>query len=145
MAMYNNGFPVSYQQLYPQQQPQFGFQPSQVPQQIQPQQQQQQMLTPPTIHAEIVQVSDKQEALNFPVGAGQAQMMIARDDSAIYVKTAYANGQSNLVEYVRKEAEPEAPTPDYVTREEFEQRLAEISKSKAITKPERKVKEDEHV
>ena len=72
-------------------------------------------------------------------------MMIARDDSAIYVKTAYANGQSNLVEYVRKEAEPEAPTPDYVTREEFEQRLAEISKAKATTKPERKVKEDEHV
>lgn len=145
MALYNNGFPVSYQQLYPQQ-PQFGFQqPSQVPQQIQPQPQpQQQMMTPPTIHAEIVQVGSREEALNFPVGAGQAQMMMAKDDSAIYVKTAYANGQSNLIEYTRKAPEPEMPQPDYVTREEFEKRLAELAKPKPV-KPERKVKEDEHV
>ena len=139
MAMYNNGFPVSYQQYYPQPQQQFGFQQPQVQQP-----QQQQMMTPPTIHAEIVQISDRQEALNFPVGAGQAQMMIAKDDSAIYVKTAYANGQSNLVEYVRKASEPEAAMPDYVTRDEFEKRLAELSKPKP-TKTERKVKEDEHV
>ena len=125
---YNNGFPMSYQQFY---QPQY-----QVPynsfqsgnNQMQ-QQAQSQMMTPPTIHAEIVQIADRAEALNFPVGAGQAQMMIAKDDSAIFVKTAFANGQSNLVEYVKKAPEPQTPTADYVTREEFERRLAEIYKS----------------
>ena len=130
---YNNGFPMGYPQFYPQQFPQ---QQMAVPQQ----QTQQQMMTPPTIHAEIVQVTDRQEALNFPVGAGQAQMMIARDDSAIFVKTAFANGQSSLVEYVRKAPEPEVPPADYVTREEFERRLAELVKP---PKKERKVQENE--
>lgn len=125
---YNNGFPMSYQQFY---QPQYqvpygGFQSGNNQMQ---QQAQSQMMTPPTIHAEIVQIADRAEALNFPVGAGQAQMMIAKDDSAIFVKTAFANGQSNLVEYVKKAPEPQTPPADYVTREEFERRLAEIYKS----------------
>ena len=125
---YNNGFPMSYQQFYqPQyQQPYNSFQSGNNQMQ---QQAAQQMMTPPTIHAEIVQIADRAEALNFPVGAGQAQMMIAKDDSAIFVKTAFANGQSNLVEYVKKAPEPQTPQSDYVTREEFERRLAEIYKS----------------
>ena len=119
---YNNGFPMSYQQYYPQQQ--VGFQqPMNIPQQAQ-----QQMMTPPTIHAEIVQVSNKSEAMNFPVGAGQAQMMMAKDASAIFIKTAFANGQSNIVEYIRKAPDPETPPADYITREEFERRLAELAK-----------------
>ena len=119
---YNNGFPMSYQQYYPQQQ--VGFQqPMNIPQQAQ-----QQMMTPPTIHAEIVQVNNKSEAMNFPVGAGQAQMMMAKDDSAIFIKTAFANGQSNIVEYIRKAPDPETPPADYITREEFEKRLAELAK-----------------
>ena len=125
---YNNGFPMSYQQFYqPQyQQPYNSFQSGNNQMQ---QQAAQQMMTPPTIHAEIVQIADRAEALNFPVGAGQAQMMIAKDDSAIFVKTAFANGQSNLVEYVKKAPEPQTPPAEYVTREEFERRLAEIYKS----------------
>lgn len=130
---YNNGFPMSYQQFYqPQYQPSYGgFQNNQPlsPTQMSAANQQAQMMTPPTIHAEIVQIADRAEAMNFPVGAGQAQMMIAKDDSAIFVKTAFANGQSNLVEYVKKAPEPQTPTADYVTREEFERRLAEIYKS----------------
>ena len=119
---YNNGFPMSYQQYYPQQQ--VGFQqPMNMPQQTQ-----QQMMTPPTIHAEIVQVNNKSEAMNFPVGAGQAQMMMAKDDSAIFIKSAFANGQSNIVEYTRKAPDPETPPADYITREEFERRLAELAK-----------------
>lgn len=127
---YNNGFPVSYQQFY---QPQIGYQQSIG---MQPQQNQPQMMTPPTIHAEIVQIADRNEAVNFPVGAGQAQMMMTRDDSAIFVKSAFANGQSSLVEYTRKTPEPQTPSADYVTREEFERRLAELS---ALKKEERKV------
>ena len=114
---YNNGFPMSYQQFYqPQYQPYGGFQNNQMsPTQMSGTNQQTQMMTPP--------------AVNFPVGAGQAQMMITRDDSTIFVKSAFANGQSNLAEYIKKEPEPQKPTVDYVTREEFERRLAELHMS----------------
>ena len=126
---YNNGFPMSYQQFYqPQyQMPYGGFQSGN----NQPQQQQAspQMMTPPTIHAEIVQIADRNEAANFPVGAGQAQMMITRDDSSIFVKSAFANGQSSLTEYVKKAPEPQKPVDDFITREEFERRLAELHRS----------------
>ena len=140
---YNNGFPMSYQQFY---QPQYqvpygGFQSgnSQMQQQAQTAPQ---MMTPPTIHAEIVQIADRNEAVNFPVGAGQAQMMITRDDSTIFVKSAFANGQSSLAEYVKKEPEPQKPQADYVTREEFERRLAELSTPKTA---ERKVSNEPDV
>ena len=142
---YNNGFPMSYQQFY---QPQYqapygGFQSSQMsPTQMSGSNQQAQMMTPPTIHAEIVQIADRNEALNFPVGAGQAQMMITRDDSTIFVKSAFANGQSSLAEYVKKEPEPQKPTADYITREEFEKRLAEIESIKTV---ERKVSNEPDV
>lgn len=140
---YNNGFPMSYQQFY---QPQYqtpygGFQGgnNQMQQQAQTAPQ---MMTPPTIHAEIVQIADRNEALNFPVGAGQAQMMITRDDSTIFVKSAFANGQSSLTEYVKKEPEPQKPAADYITREEFEKRLAEIESIKTV---ERKVSNEPDV
>lgn len=117
---YNNYFPATYSPFYPQYtQPQMSYQ--------QPQQAAQpQMMTPPTIRAEIVQVGSRAEAENFPVGAGQTQMMIAKDDSAIFIKTAFANGQANLDEYIRKPPEREKPAADYVTREEFEKRLSEL-------------------
>lgn len=140
---YNNGFPMSYQQFYqPQYQTQYGgFQGgnNQMQQQAQTAPQ---MMTPPTIHAEIVQIADRNEALNFPVGAGQAQMMITRDDSTIFVKSAFANGQSSLTEYVKKEPEPQKPQADYITREEFEKRLAEIESMKTV---ERKVNNEPDV
>lgn len=122
---YNNLFPASYQQYYPQYQQyqpnmQIGGSPNMT------NAQNQQMMSPPTIHAEIVQVSDRNEASNFPVGTGQTQMMIAKDDSSIFIKTVYANGQSTLIEYIKKPIEPERQTSDFITREEFENRIAEI-------------------
>ena len=114
--MYNNGFPVSY------------------PQMTWPYQQQQQMpgqgMSPPTIHADIVQVSGEQEALNYPVAAGMTQMMIDRDDSAIYIKSAYANGQPTLEVY-RKEEKTETTAPDYVTKEELAELLAGLKEEKS--------------
>lgn len=117
---YNNYFPATYQPFYPQ----YSQQP---PMQNIAQPQQQQMMTPPTIRAEIVQVGSKAEALNFPVGAGQTQMMIMRDDSAIFIKSAFANGQANLDEYIRKPHE-EPASVDYITRTEFEQRLSALQR-----------------
>lgn len=120
---YNNYFPATYQSFYPQ-----------YPQQPPMQQPQQQTMTPPTIRAEIVQVGSKTEAANFPVGAGQTQMMIMKDDSAIYIKSAFANGQANLDEYVRKPHEEPAST-EYITREEFEQRISALQRKVVNNEP----------
>lgn len=114
--MYNNGFPIGYpQQQY--------VNPYQQTMQIQ------QQMTPPTIRAEIVQIKSREEALNFPVGPGQTQMMIMQDDSAIFFKSASVNGQIGFDEYIRKPRET-VPTPaDYITRDEFEQRLAAFTQT----------------
>lgn len=132
-----NGFPVNYQpaQIYYPQQAQQQY----MPQQAQPQPQQ--PMTPPTIHAEIIQVDSEQTAENYPLAAGSSQMMIAKDDSAIYVKTMYANGQYNLDAFIKRPKAPNKPQIDmdmYVTREEFETRL------KSLTAPQKgKAKKEE--
>lgn len=120
---YNNGFPIGYPQMYPQ----YTYQ--QPVQQIQ-----QQGMTPPTVHADIVQVSSEAEAAAFPVAAGASQMMVAKDDSAIFVKTAYPNGQSTLDVFVKRPPAPAEKPVDltaYVTREELEKRLAALKKDGA--------------
>ena len=126
---WNNGFPATYGQTFPQGYPM--TQPNPYAQQMaqtgfqQPSAQQQpaQMLTPPTIRAEIVQVEDEKAASNFPVGAGASQMMIARDESAIFIKSAMANGQTTLDVYEKRAPEPPAPPFDpgeYVRKDEIE-------------------------
>ena len=114
---YNNGFPVSYPYMPQYQYPQY-------------QQQQAASMTPPTVHADIIQVSSEAEAAAYPVAAGASQMMVAKDDSAIYVKTAFANGQSNLAVYTKRPPTPQPQPVDmtvFVTREELEQRLAALT------------------
>ena len=128
---YNNGFPIGYQQFFPQYQP-YQIQPVQNMQNMQTVQQQPQQaaMTPPIVHADIIQVSSETEAANYPVAAGASQMMVAKDDSAIFVKTAFANGQSSLDVFVKRPpAPPEKPVDlsVYVTREELENRLASLS------------------
>lgn len=121
------GFPSGYQPGYPQQ---YRDMYNNVPSMQNPQ-----LMTPPTIHAEIIQVSGRDEAAGWPVGQGQSQMMMARDDSAIYIKSVFANGQASMVEYVKSVPKAE-PAPEYVTRQELEERLAEITKPKTARKKE---------
>ena len=80
------------------------------------------MMTPPTIHAEIVQVDGEQAAAAYPVGAGSSQMMIAKDDSAIFVKSASANGFTlDVYERRARSAQGGAFDPsEYVRRDELE-------------------------
>lgn len=89
--------------MYGQQQAQTAQQPAQPQQQPAPQ-----TMTPPTIHAEIVQVDGEQAAAQYPVGAGASQMMMARDESAIFVKEATQNGY-RLIVYDRRPEAPPAP------------------------------------
>lgn len=128
MAVYNNGFPMGYQPMqmpyYPQ--PQFQQQIQQPSQQSSP------AMTPPIIRADIVQVDNEQSAANYPVAVGTPQMMMAKDDSAIYVKTAYANGQYQLDVFEKRPPRPQTPPVDmgaYVTRDELEKRLSEVTGS----------------
>lgn len=125
---YGRWFP-DYPGQQPYMDPQFarihGQQSAQTAQQNAPQPQQPAVsaaMTPPTIHAEIVQVDGETAASQYPVGAGMSQMMISKDDSAIFVKTATANGYTldvfekrppapqtapfNPAEYVRVDALP---------------------------------------
>lgn len=129
MQPYQNYFPAGYQPFNPYQayQTYQNYQNYQQP--VQQTQQQNQAYTLPTIHAEIVQVDDEQTAKNFNVAAGSSQMMIAKDDSAIFVKTAYPNGESKLDIYEKRVAQASAINPeisDYVTVEMMEKRLEEL-------------------
>lgn len=86
----------------------------------QPQQQQaSQAMTPPTIHAEIIQVSagerGEQEASQYPLGVGQSQMFMAQDDSVIYIKTAAGNG--HILNVFPKR--PPAPKPPPFNPDEY--------------------------
>ena len=119
---WNNGFPVTYPQMYPAYAPQ--AQPFSQPI-IQPQQggNPAPSFTPPTIRAEIIQVDDEKAAGAFPVGPGASQMMIAKDDSAIFIKTAMANGQTTLEVFEKRPPAPPAPVFDpkeYVRKDELE-------------------------
>jgi len=121
--IFNNGYPATYQPMN------FGYQSPYQQIQQQSQQVQQQQMTPPTIRAEIIQVDGEEAASNYPVGPGASQMMIARDDSAIFVKTVLANGQATLDVFVKRPRTPSKPPfdPDkYVTREELDKRLEAI-------------------
>lgn len=121
--MFNNGFPATY------------------PQMNWPYQQQNvvQGMTRPTIHADIVQVSDENEAWNEQVAAGGSQMMMARDESAIYIKSAYPNSEPTLDIYVKQSRKEK--NSEYVTREELQELIAAL-KPQSRTKSAEK-KEDE--
>lgn len=120
--MFNNGFPV-YPQLYPNMN-QYGAS------------QNQGGMSPPTIHADIVQVSGEDEAWSYPVAAGSTQMMMARDDSAVYIKSAYPNSPPSLDVFVKQSVRPREGASAYVTREELDEAL------KALKSPKKAVSEE---
>jgi hypothetical protein len=109
--------------------------PYQQPQTVQ----QPQNFSQPTIHADIVQINgDRTEAENYPVPTGGTQMMINKAEDKIFIKTVYANNQSNVDEFVKqpKTAQKAVNYDDFVTREELEQRLAQITPKKEVEKNE---------
>lgn len=102
--MYNNSFPMTYPQM---------TMPQALPQ----------SMTPPTIHADIVQVGNDQEAEAFSVAVGAVQMMMAKDDSAIYIKGAYPNSQYKLDIYRKELVRPQKDVSDFVTKDELSEAL----------------------
>lgn len=118
-----NGFPVGYQPFNP-------YMMNTPYAQQQTAQQQPQAMTPPTIHADIIQVESEAEADRYPMAANQPpQMFMLRDESAIYIKTMLANNQHDLKVYPLRPPAPPTPPVDmtaYITRKEFNERLAAL-------------------
>lgn len=83
-------------------------------------------MTLPTVHADILQVADEEAMEKQPVDAGTSQMMITRDETVIGVKSVLANGESTLDIYKKQPKAVKPAEPEYVTREEFEKRFAEM-------------------
>jgi hypothetical protein len=98
-------------------------------------------MTPPTIRAEIVQVDGEDAAKSYPVGAGASQMMISKDETEIYIKSATANGQTALDVYRKRPPAPPAPVFDpgeYVRKDEIETLIAAaLSAHRRATKAEK--------
>lgn len=129
---WNNGFPATYGQTFPQGYPM--TQPNPYAQQMaqtgfqQPTAQQQpaQMMTPPTIRAEIIQIDDEgweNYVDRFPLGPGASQMFMTRSDGNIIIKSMGQTGPLPLVVFDKRPPEPPAPTFDpeqYMRRDEVE-------------------------
>ena len=79
-------------------------------------------MTPPTIHAEIIQVESEEAVDRLPLAAGASQMYMTRDEGCIIVKTQYANGSFDKVGYDKRPPAPPAPVfepGEYVRKDEI--------------------------
>lgn len=93
------------------------------------QQRAQQPITPPTIHAEIIQIGSVNDAERYPLAAGGKQMFVTQDESAFILKEQQQTGYI-LTIYDRRPPEPPAPAIDpakFVTHDELEERLAKLA------------------
>ena len=126
---YNPYFPATYQPMY------------------QPMQQPVQPMQPQTRMVEVVPVDSVESAESFPVAIGATQLMIAKDDSFIAVKSNGVNGRSNFDVYDKRPPSPPVPKydmADYVRRDEIDfyvdDALARMKKSRtAKEKPDESV------
>ena len=93
-------------------------------------------MTKPTVHADIIQIENEAAGENEPVDAGTSQMMITKDESAIMIKSVLANGEA-VIDVYRRQPKAEKPTePEYITRAEFEKRIAEVIRRERAREPE---------
>ena len=140
---WNNGFPATYGQTFPQGYPmtqpnpyaqqmaQTGFQQPNMQQmpgtQMSQPNQPAPMMTPPTIRAEIIQIDDdgwESYVDRFPLGPGASQMFMTRSEGNIIIKSMGQTGPLPLVVFDKRPPKPPAPTfdPDqYMRRDEAEQ------------------------
>lgn len=158
---YNNYFPTGYQPIY--QQPQFPQytqypaqtqQNAQLSQQYQPVQQQSQ----PQNSGAITWVQGEAAAKSYPVAPGSSVLLMDSESSCFYIRSTDASGmplplrvfdyteriqQQNVHAPVATPPEQRAPQQqpqidfgNYITRDEFEDRLAQIAKAKEANAPE---------
>lgn len=134
---YNRWFP-DYPGQMPYQDPQYVARvnqgsPQTAPAQPAAPQQTRQTFTPPMIHADIIQVGNVAEAEGYQMQPGASQMFITRDESQIVIREQHQGGYSLSV-YDKRPPEPQKPPIDpsvYVTKDELEERLAQLVAQKA--------------
>lgn len=123
---YNNTFPIGYQPMYPQ----YNYLPQQVVQQ--PQQVVQQ---PQPQDNGILWVQGEAGAKSWAVAPGKSVMLMDSEASTFYIKSSDASGMPmplRIFDYTERTQNiptspiSHAPEVDYITREEFEHRLAEL-------------------
>ena len=108
-----------------------------VPQQAGQTQQHQPQTMTPYIDARMLQVNSEAEAEAYQLAPGASQLFYTADRNTFIIKE---QGQAgfNLMIYDRRPPEPKAPPIDparFVTRDEFEQRLATFSAPASAPRP----------
>lgn len=153
MALYNNGYPATYQQYYPQyQQPMY-----QQPMQTQQVQAVPQMQNPqPQDGNGIIWISGIEGAKGYLVAPGKSVMLMDAEASTFYIKSTDASGMPlplRIFDYTERTqqtqphspiTEQSAPQPEidlsgYITRDEFEKRISELSQKPQTTTTVKKV------
>lgn len=133
---YNNGFPIGYQQLYPQynylQQPQVVQQPSQVVQQ-------------PNDNG-ILWVQGEAGAKSWAVAPGKSVMLMDSESNTFYIKSSDQSGMPmplRIFDYTERTQQStqnqvlqskEIDMSQFVTWEAFEKKLEELSRPKSRKK-----------
>lgn len=132
---YNNGFPVTYQQMYPQ----YNY----VPQQQIPQPQQVQQLQQPANDSGILWVQGEAGAKSWAVAPGRSVMLMDSESNTFYIKSSDASGMPmplRIFDYTeRSTQQPQAQviqhhdidTSKFVTWDELEKRLNSLRSQQA--------------
>lgn len=79
----------------------------------------------------IVWVQGQEGAKAYPVAAGNSVLLMDSETSVFYIKSTDASGMPQPLrtfDYTERKEQNAAPTEEYVTREEFESKLAELTK-----------------
>jgi hypothetical protein len=139
---YNNGFPMTYQQMYPQYAP-TSFQPQMTQQQPQMMQQVQQ----PVTDNGILWVQGEAGAKSWAVAPGKSVMLMDSESNTFYIKSSDNSGMPmplRIFDYSERTQQQtqnqvaqhqEIDTTKFVTWEEFNKKMDELftTKEKEIT------------
>ena len=126
---YNNGFPMTYQQMYPQY----------IPSSFQPQMMQQQpQMTQPVNDTGILWVQGEAGAKSWAVAPGKSVMLMDSESNTFYIKSSDTSGmpmplrifdyteRTQLTQPVNTIQHEQIDTSQFITKEELEKRLSEF-------------------
>ena len=140
---YNNGFPMNYQQLYPQY-PTSSFQPQMTMQQPQMTMQQ------PVGDNGILWVQGEAGAKSWAIAPGKSVMLMDSESNTFYIKSSDQSGMPmplRIFDYTERTQQStqspvaqhtEIDTSQFVTREEFQKKLDELVRKNTTTASKRK-------
>jgi hypothetical protein len=84
----------------------------------------------------IIWVQGEAGAKSYMVGAGQSILLMDSENPYFYIKSADQSGMPILRKFkfeemvAEQKVEPDVVQPDFITREEFEKRIAELTSNR---------------